>query len=427
MPHFRRAAIVPVLIVLCQHWAAASQFPDFDPQAIDRAIAQLSSDDWHRRRDAVRELARLGPQVEARLDDLLDGPLTPELRLRIREARRLVDPMRRIEPTLITLNLRDADAKTAFDQVAWQQGAALPCEPRGLLNSLDASVTANFVRRPYWDVILELCRQTGLRLRCNEAGVTLVRATASAARRETFAVNGLFLVTPSRLRSVGEVGPGLRISIYAEPRACVLRSDAPLTVSEAVDRRGRSLISESALNAGGASLSNGYCWSAGLSPMALPDSVLSDFRGTAQLILAESMQTFEAPGASTEKSLTDPMPIQFSAGSVSMSILRIVESGGEYLMDMRLATDPAEVDWAGLMFSLDAGGLRAFDIDGRELQLVHVQHDGAAPADNIRVRWQSRISAATRPTSEPFKLIWRFPAKTVHVTVPFELKDVKLR
>jgi hypothetical protein len=425
MPNSCRAALLALLII-CPRWAAASQFPEYDQQAIDRAIAQLSSGDWHWRREAVRELARLGPQAEVELDQMLEGPLTPELRLRVHEAKRQIEPMRRIEATLITLAFHDADAKTAFGQVAQQEGAALPCEPRGLLNSLDASVTASFVRRPYWDVILELCRQAGLRLRCNEAGVTLVRATADSLQ-ENFAVNGLFLVTPSRLRSVEGVGPGLRISVYAEPRACVLRSDAPLTVREAVDERGRSLISESALNTGGASLSNGYSWSAGLSPMALPDSTLSHFRGTARLILAESVQTFEAPGASTEKSLTDPMPIQFSAGGVSASILRVVESGGEYLMDMRLATDPAEVDWAGLMFSLDAGGLRAFDVDGRELQLTSVQHEARGPTDNIRVRWRTRISASTQPTSEPFKLVWRFPAKTMHVTVPFELKDVRLR
>jgi len=83
----------------------------------------------------------------------------------------------------------------------------------------------------------------------------------------------------------------------------------------------------------------------GLAPTAVPDAVIARCRGTARVVVAESFQTLEAPGFSSAKSLTDPMPIRFSTGGVSAGILRIINAGGEYQMDIQIATDPAEVDW----------------------------------------------------------------------------------
>jgi hypothetical protein len=422
-----RSLVVALLLLANYLPASAAQFPQGDPGDVDRAVAKLSSGDWRERREAVRELVRLGPGVQMRLDELLDGPLTPELRLRVRDARRQIEPMRRVEPTLLTLDLRDVSAREAFDQVSWQEGAPLPCEPKRLLESVDARVTIRCDRQRYWDSILELCRKAGLLLRCDETGVTLVRSTAKSPPLRQFAVSGLFLVTASGLRSVEGVGPGLRLSVYAEPRAAVLQSEATLRIEEAVDARGRSLLSESAMNSGGASLTNGYSWSAGLSPLALPDSVLARFRGTARVLLAESVQTFDAPGAGSDQTLAGPMPIRFSAGGVAADILRVVRSGDEYWLDLRVATDPGQVDWPALMFSIDSGGLRVFDSVGREIPFISAQHDGRGPVDNIRIRWRARTWAATMPASQPFKFVWRFPAKTVRVDVPFQLRDVTLR
>jgi len=45
----------------------------------------------------------------------------------------------------------------------------------GALATVGEQVTARYDRRPYWEVILDLCERTGLRLRCNEAGVAIVR------------------------------------------------------------------------------------------------------------------------------------------------------------------------------------------------------------------------------------------------------------
>jgi len=80
-----------------------------------------------------------------------------------------------------------------------------------------------------------------------------------------------------------------------------------------------------------------------------------------------------------------------------------------------------------LIFSIRAGGMRAFDFQGAELTLIAAQCDGGGPANNLRCRWSRRGAGATRPAGQPFKLVWQVPSRTLKVLVPFELKDVKLQ
>lgn len=414
-----------LLTVACV--AHAEQFKEANPRAIERQIGRLTDADWRTRRQAVRDLAAIGPPVEMKLRELLEGVVDPEFRVRAEETLRRVSPMRRTEPALLTLEFDDVDAAAAFKQVASMEGAALPCDPPGLLSTVTERVTAKYVGRPYWEVVLDLCERTGLRLRCNEAGVTLVRPKKPQPPR-SFAVSGMFLVTPARVAGYREVGSGVRISVYAEPRAHVLRGDVPFTLAEAVDTAGRSFLSEGAMNAGGAAVVNGYSWSAGLAPTAVPDAVIARCRGTARVVVAERFQTLEAPGFSSPKALTDPLPIHFSTGGVSASILRILNTGGgEYEMHVQLATDPAEVDWDALLFSIRAGGMRAFDVQGRELKLDAAQCDGGGPANNLRCHWSPRAAGSSRLAGQPFKLVWQVPSRTVKVAVPFVLRDVKLQ
>jgi hypothetical protein len=344
-------AVGIIAVAVCTARASlASEFAPFDPIELNRQIARLSHDDWRVRRDAVRALVKVGPPVEAPLRDLLAANPSPELRLRAQEILRRVQPMCRTQATLITLDLSDVSAKAAFDQLARIEGAPLRVEPIDLLDHISRHITARVDHRPYWEVVLELCRQADLRLRCNESGVTVVHPRKASPPRK-FSVSGMFLLTPTWLSGFKEVGSGMRISVFAEPRGRVLTGDSPFTLLEASDAAGKPCLSGSSLSAGGASATNGYSWSAPLSPSAHPGTLLVRCRGIARLIIAETFQTLEAPGFDSENSLAGPMPIRLTAGSMSASIVRVVNAGSEYQMDIQLATDPAEVDWNSLIFS----------------------------------------------------------------------------
>ncbi len=418
--------IVAATVLTATSFAHASQFAEPDTATIERCMAQMTQENWRLRRNAVHQLIEIGPPVEALLRDQLAKNPSPEFRLRANDVLRRVDPMRRIEPALISLDFANADATTALDRLARIEGAPLPADPPTLLDQIAERITAHFDHRPYWEIVLEICRQADLRLRCNESGVVLVRPKKPLPPRR-FAVSGMFLVTPTWMPGFKEIGPGMRISVYAEPRARILRGDSPFTLTEAVDTAGRSCLSESSLNAGGMSITNGYSWSAGLASAVVPGSTLVRCRGTARVIAAETFQILDVPGVASSKSLADPMPIRLSAGGVSASIVRIIKAGDEYQMDIQIYTDPAEVDWNALMFSVRSGGMKAFDVQGRELSLNAVLSDGAGPSNLLRCRWGIGAKRSKVSAGEPFSLKWQIPARTIRLAVPFELNDVILK
>jgi hypothetical protein len=424
--HAQRPALprllIPLLILFFARIAPAAQFPDADPASITNWITQLTSDDFRARREAVRNLVRAGPPVEAPLHDLLATEPNPEFRLRAAQVLRRVEPTCRTEPTLVTLELKSASVKSAFDQLARIEGAPLRAEPPHLLDLVSETVTARFDHEPYWNVVLELLRRANLHLRCNESGVTLVRPANPLKR--VFAVSGMFLVTPTWLKASNDIGPGLRISVFAEPRARVLRGDSPFTLTRAVDSKGHPCISESNLNAGGSSAANGYSWSAGVSPSMTKGSVLKVCKGTARVIVAETYQTLEAPGFASPKSLNDPMPIRLTSGGVSASVVRVINTGDECQIDLSVSTDPNDVDWDSLVNSVRAGGIHAYDSAGSELTFLSAECDGPGPTNNFRCRWTNRLTGSTSVTGEPYKIAWTLPSRTVHLSVPFELHDV---
>jgi hypothetical protein len=101
----------------------------------------------------------------------------------------------------------------------------------------------------------------------------------------------------------------------------------------------------------------------------------------------------------------------------------VLQTQKDYEMDVQLAVDPTQIDFDALLASMQAGRFRTFDADGRELALKNLWRDGGGPMNNIRCRWGNTEGQPT--PGAPFKLLWHVPTKTIVVTVPFELVDVK--
>lgn len=394
---------------------------------VDREVARLSSERWRDRRDAVDKLIQIGPPAELRLRRLVGQSPSPEVRLRAQAALRHIAGVRRTQATILTLSLTDASAKDAFDQVAELEGAELLTNPPDLLGGVSAHVSARFERRTYWQVILDLCRRLNLRARFEGDGVKL--AKAGQEPQESVGSSGAFLFRGrlvSWSRDPGELGRSLRLDVCGEPRAEVLRVDWKVDLSEVTDSDGRSLLPlvESGINLGAAdSHGNGGSWTIPLRAVQKPDTFLKLVKGKVKLVLAEGEQTLELPGASGDRSLAGLGPVAISTGGMTASILRVLQTDKDYEMDVQIAVDPNQVDFDALLSSIQ-GRFRTFDADGKELALKNVWRDGGGPMNNIRCRWGSKEGQAT--VGAPFKLLWRVPTKTLAITVPFELKDVRM-
>jgi hypothetical protein len=403
-----------------------------DPRLIDLEIARLSSDGWKERSDATMFLINAGPAAEMRLRRLVDQTPSPEARIRAQRVLMRICAIRRTEPALITLDLQDADAPTAFAAVAEIEGTALATRPPNLLATTWLRANAHFQGIPYWQAIRELCRQFHLEIHCGETGVELARNDGNAPVTQALVQTGLFLVT-GRLTSWSpdqrDPGRSVRLEVYPEPRAQLLRGNLRVRLIEAKDQHGQSLLplADSGINLGGAGRKGpGYAWNVPLRPVASRDTMLSKLRGIASVVLAEQVQTLELPDRSGGKTLSGPMPVSLSAGAVSASIMSMVSVDDAYRMDMQIGIDPAEMDWEALLISMQNGGIRAFDVDNRELALLNFSTEGGGPADNIRCKWGKPKGSTSAPVGAPFKLIWDVPSRTTEVVVPFELHEVRL-
>jgi len=393
--------MLPYLFWTCLATSAfASQFDDPDPVRIDHAIDALSSTSWHERRQAVQVLVRIGPPAEQRLQKLIESPAGPETRLRAQAALNQILPQRRIEPALITRDFVDANVADTFDRVAEIEGASLRCEPPDLIRNIKHPITARYQNEPYWNVMLDLCRKSGLRLRSDERGVTIIKA-GPKAKFDRFCVSGVLLITIPQVISAKDQ----HIAVFAEPRARMLH--------------GQSVMLSGADLTAGEHVTNGYWW-------PLRRSAAGYLRSSVRVLLAESEPTLEVPGASVHTGVGGPFPLHLSAGGVSASIMRVVQTQGDYQIDIQLSIDPDDVNWDALIFSMRNGGLRFFDVDDRELTLIRFT-SGNAPVSNAQLILSPQGVSLTRPIGRPYRMAWDVPAKTVSKTFPFEFSDIAVR
>jgi hypothetical protein len=401
MSAWRRVASIVVLC--CAASASAGQFENADPVHLDQTIDSLSSTNWRQRHEAVEHLIRVGPAAQRRLEKLVESPVGPETRLRAQEALRQIVPQRRVEPALITREFVDANVADVFDRVAEIEGASLRCEPPNLIGNIKHHITVRYEREAYWNVMLDLCRRSGLRLRCDERGVTIIKA-GPRAKDDRFCVSGVLLITaPQEMLTRTVLRSSIaRLAVFAEPRARLLR--------------GQSLHIENISVGFAEPLTNGFWWQ-------MKRSQSASLRGFVSVLLVESQPTIEAPGTISRTGLGGPLPLSFSTGGLSASVLRVVKTQLDYQIDIQLAVDPAELDWESLIFSMRTGGMRVYDVDDRELSFVQLACDGLGPADNARLIVSPRSDAASVETDRPYKLVWDVPAKTKPITLPFQLSE----
>jgi hypothetical protein len=403
-----------------------------DSRQVERVAAKLSAEQWRDRRDAVAWLIEAGPSAELPLKRLVDQTRNPEARTRAERVLRRIDQIRRVEPATITLDLNHIDVATAFNRVADIEGEELPTNPPDLLAHCTGTVTARYRGQTYWEAMLDLCRRTGLQLRLDDRGAALTRPRAGSA--DALTCSGVFLIRARLVRwshDPRDPGRSVRIDAFPEPRSEIVRADWKVPLAEATDQHGQSLrpLAESGINMGGATklAGGGYAWHVPLRPVASAGTRLARLHGQVDVFLAAQVVTGRAPDFAGDRTLAGPMPIHLPCGDVSASVVRVAKDDGpSWTMEMRVDIDPAEVDWEAVMQALGSGGLRAFDADGRELALRSFWRGGGGPSNAVHCKWGGPVDPSQPQPDEPFKLAWRIPGKTVHVTVPFDLKDVAL-
>src|SRR5690349_18209906 len=92
-------------------------------EELERAVGQLSSDDWKTRQQATQSLVQLGDEAIGRLEHLAATAADDEVRTRAAAAVAQIEENRVTGTSLITLNLRDVPAGQAVAELARQARA----------------------------------------------------------------------------------------------------------------------------------------------------------------------------------------------------------------------------------------------------------------------------------------------------------------
>ncbi|HMO25432.1 MAG TPA: hypothetical protein PKB10_04115 [Tepidisphaeraceae bacterium] len=150
---------------------------------VQKIIERLGGDGFRDRQRAEDELVAMGLDVLPQLRRAAGEARDDEVRSRLESAIARIDQESQFGASLITMKFTDAPAKDAFEELFRQAGATLRVEPEGHLDREQiGKVTIDVERRPFWQVIAELSRQTNMDLQSGgQAGLVLRPGGARAA------------------------------------------------------------------------------------------------------------------------------------------------------------------------------------------------------------------------------------------------------
>jgi hypothetical protein len=172
-----------------------------NPERVARLIRDLGAPSYSDRQRASVELARLGTATREQLAAAA-GAADPEVRARARHLLRLLQVDDLWQPRLVTLHVDEQPLESVLRQVAAQTSNHLATGSR-YEPFHERAVKLDLEQRSYWQVLDELCRQTGNHFRphydVREAGVVL---TAGSPGQNPVAYSGPFRVELASCRRV---------------------------------------------------------------------------------------------------------------------------------------------------------------------------------------------------------------------------------
>jgi hypothetical protein len=170
-------AAAPAVLALALPMAAAAQ--QVDEIRVARLIRRLGSDSFIDRDSANDELATLGPATRRQLEQAVDDP-DPEVRLRAKDLLKRIRTSELWSPARVHYHQSQVSASTALAAIVLQTGnRVLVGDQYGTFR--DQPVALDHDDGVFWEVVDDLCRRSGNRVRphydTRTPGLVLVSGT----------------------------------------------------------------------------------------------------------------------------------------------------------------------------------------------------------------------------------------------------------
>ena len=395
-----------------------------DPE-VEKLLAELGGDSWQARERAQQALSLRGPSISARLLEVLAETRDEEIRTRVQAVLRQIEEQRSTGPSPISLHLQGANPAQVFGEVGRQAYTELRPIPGDLWTSRPWEVVdVEFNRRPFWEVLRDLCGRWGVSLANGngdgELGISRDYA-GGVMGKAPVSISGPFMVVVGQIRTYRSVdlnqprnvsrSTSLQLRVYVEPKVRVLQGASIATVLEAVDEKGNSLVVPGARNDGMHS-SGTWLWHLHAPLMVQADSgrQLARLKGEARFVVQTHSQRAEIPDVLNARNVSR------TAGGRSLAIKEIVQLNGMYIVYVNVQRESE-----GTLF-YPMSSFRLVDAAGRALRMIN---QPVPSGGQIELRFQGSPSDG-EVVGPPAKLIWEVPLESREVIVPFEFGNLPL-
>lgn len=355
--------------------------------------------------------------------------------------------------TLITLHLKDATPLEFYTEL-WRQASLPPLNTKQMTFWRDRPLISISVKnKPFWSVVQRVAVDYGISVGTIEEG----RIEPWQATGETvgaFVSNGPFLFTinnisHSTLRSMN-VYPDkkqlmvdnrllLGINIYTDPKLPLLREGTTITVTQAVNDKGVSLLAQSPLQ----DKVNTYEKFTShvripLMPQSIDGGMITKLKGSIRTVIATKSAMWEindlanvgdAERGVKPKLLVSSMPLN-DVAYYTLKEVKTIDRG--YSFDLTFLRSHTLLDtWAmGLAMFAD---VTVLDDKGIELTRMGGSStygfDASDPLNEKLQRGTSHykfLRTDKNSPEGPVKLIWKYPVEFRTVEVPFEFTNLPL-
>ncbi|QOV87739.1 hypothetical protein [Humisphaera borealis] len=409
------------------------------PQAAALA-AKLSSADWRERDKAQQSLIALGEDAVAALTDVQRNAPLDEARTAAAKALKQIAEDRLIGPSQITLHLSDVPAQKAFEELGRQSFAVLKPFPDTLWTDQAAGkkVTLDVERQPYWVVMRQLARDTGVEVGSINGEPRLI-ASEGQSSASRFAISGPFMVIATQIHrsqsidllqadAATEEDFNIQFSVLAEPKLKVLSATTIAKLDQVVDDHGNSLLPDKQIDLAGDEdfispnfgAESSYSLSAWLKyPTKNPGRKIAKLRGSATFTVQVESEKLDVPLKSLRGTTRTFKGLPMTFGELQ-------KVGDNWQLKISMAGNDQHPAWDDLQNSI-MSQLKVVDSKGQPLDHHGFGSGGGGAGTEITVSFgTSHRPEDGRQSGEPARVVWEIPTKTRALQVPFEFKDLKM-
>ncbi len=429
-------------ILLAGTWSARADGPATRPAdsgRVEKLIAGLGAEGWRERQAAEDELAAMGMAIRPALAETLGRTADAEARTRIESILRQLSERAATGPTMVTLRLKGASPRQAFEEFFRQSGSSLRVVPDNLWDSrafppVDVEIDA----QPYWAALRSLCKAYDVQVQnVGDRDLTIVDRGSQYRLfgKAPWVAHGPFMVIAQSVsrsqwadlnmnQNAGNHYCALQLVVLAEPKMRVLQGSYLARLEEAVDENGTSLLVANAQQAEGVQRLTGLCWNL-QATLKLGDPLgerIARVRGMGRYWIQTRSEKTEIANLAEAKD----RPQQVGGRSF---VVKELKKQGE-MWQIRLSFSRATWGNADMGALQDPNGstVRLMDVDGRAM----VRIPGVSTSftqDNMMemvFSFGRQAAAGMEKVADPAKLMVEIPTEMKEMTVPFEFTDLPM-